>query len=64
MITGIIVVVGIFVGAFTGCVVTMAVSAAAVNQWTEWMMRKVRYWQTEAIRTRQILRGEQPDDDC
>jgi hypothetical protein len=62
VITVISVLIAIFLGAVTGCVITMAVAAAAINHWTEWMMRKVRYWQAEATRARQ--ESLQPESSC
>ncbi len=64
MITGVIVLIAMFLGAVTGCVLTMTLATVAINHWTEWMMRKVRYWRGEADRYREALERVQPGDGC
>ena len=56
--------IAMFLGAVTGCVLTMTLATAAINHWHEWMMRKVRYWQAEADRYRETLEILQPESGC
>jgi hypothetical protein len=61
VITGVVVVIAIFLGAVTGCILTMTIATAAISCSQESMMRKVRYWQAEAARARQALHRLRPE---
>lgn len=64
MITGVIVLIAMLLGAVTGCILTMTLATAAINVWCESMMRRVRYWKAEAIRYREALEDAQQDCSC
>jgi hypothetical protein len=64
VITGIIVLIAMILGGFTGCVLTITLATAAINFWCESTMRRVRYWKAEAIRYREALEDAQQESSC
>ena len=64
VITGVIVLIAMLLGAVTGCILTMTLATAAISVWCESMMRRVRYWKAEAIRYREALEDAQQESSC
>lgn len=64
MITGIIVLIAMILGGFTGCVLTITLATAAINVWCESMMRRERFWKAKAIGYRDALEDLQQESGC
>jgi hypothetical protein len=64
VITGIIVLIAMALGGFTGCILTMTLATAAISLWCESTMRRVRYWKAKAIEYREALEDLQHESSC
>jgi hypothetical protein len=64
VITGIIVLIAMILGGFTGCILTMTLATAAINLWCESIMARARYWKAKANGYREALEDLQQESSC